>query len=471
MLMDGYSAEIAEKNKDVILELARNVLSVSFENIHPVSVRGAKERVIDVLGCVIAGANATGCASIKDLLMQWGGKKESTILVHGGRLPAHHAAMMNSIMARSLDFEPVGPYVDGKNTPGHVSGTTVPTAIAAAEQKGMSGKDLLTALILGDDLAARLNAASGFSLDQGWDCVGTVNKFGATAIAGRLAKLDERQMVNAFGIVVNQLGGTMQTFFDGVHAFKLLQGLSAWAGIFSVALAEKGLTGDADPLFSRYGYFPVYCKSYEPKILTKSLGKAFYADNTFKPYPCCRANHASIDGALELLHGKKIGPEDVEEIFVEIPAQEYDFAVGQPFRIRQVPQIDASFSLQYCIADAFLRGSVRVEHFSENAVKDPRIARMIKKIRLKRATDPGKFLASRIMVKTKKGTKYETKIAIPKGDDAFTPLTAAEKKEKFMNNVAYSKTVPAQRAEKALRLLDRLEEIDKVAEITRLLIA
>jgi 2-methylcitrate dehydratase PrpD len=38
--------------------------------------------------------------------------------------------------------------------------------------------------------------------------------FGATAIAGRLAGLNEQELVNAFGIVVNQLSGTMQTFFD-----------------------------------------------------------------------------------------------------------------------------------------------------------------------------------------------------------------------------------------------------------------
>jgi hypothetical protein len=75
------------------------------------------------------------------------------------------------------------------------------------------------------------------------------------------------------------------------------------------------------------------------------------------------------------------------------------------------------------------------------------------------------------MVKTKKGSKYETEIAVPKGDDAFTPLTASEKREKFMKNVAYSKTVPMQKAEKALMLLERLEEVDNVTKIVRLLVA
>ena len=455
---------------NIVLQLVRNIIEASFERFEPSLIDRARNRVIDVLGCLIAGANAPGCSIVKDLVQEWGGKKESTILVHGEKVPAHNAAMMNCVMARSYDFEPVGPYVDGRNTPGHISGTTVPTAIAVAEQRGMSGKDLLTALILGDDLASRINAATVFSLDQGWDCVGTVNMFGATAIAGKLTGLNEPQMLNALGIAVNQLGGTMQTFFDGVHAFKLVQGLAARAGIFSAALASKGFTGVTDPLFSKYGYFALYCKGSDAEILTKDLGKAFYADNTFKPYPCCRANHASVDCALELLHTNKIKPEEIEEIIVEIPAAEYNFAVGQPFRIREVPQIDASFSLQYCVADAFLRGSVSIEHFLEEAIRDRPIMEMISKIRLVKSSDSSKFLAARIDVKTTKGIMHMAEVAVPKGDDLLTPLTADEKREKFMANVAFSNTVPIRNAEKALSMLERLEEVDNMATIIKLLV-
>ena len=81
------------------------------------------------------------------------------MLVHGIRVPLHNAALVNGVMARSYDFEPTGPLVDGKSTPAHLSGTTVPTAITVAEHKGVSGRDLLTALILGDDIASRIIAA------------------------------------------------------------------------------------------------------------------------------------------------------------------------------------------------------------------------------------------------------------------------------------------------------------------------
>ena len=455
----------------MILELVRNIQKTSFESFDPTIVDKARNRIMDVVGCLIAGANASGCSMLIDLVKEWGGKKESTILVHGGKIPAHHAAMVNSMMARSYDFEPVSPYVDGKGNPGHLSGTTVPTAIAVAEQKGSSGKDLLTALILGDDLASRINAASNFSLDSGWDCTGTANMFGATAIAGRLWGLNEHQMLNAFGIVINQLAGTMQNVFDGVHSFKLPQGLAARAGIFSVALARKGFTGVKDPLLGKYGYFSLYCRTYQPEILTKDLGKKFWADTTFKPYPCCRSNHGAIDCALELARNHKIKPEEIEEITVDVSPVGYDFAVGQPFKIGEVPQVNAGFSLQYTVANALLRKSMRLEHFTEEFIKDPKIMNLMNKIRLTATVPSEKPLAAGIRLKMKQGEEYEKRVDVPKGNDIMNPLTADEKREKFINNVTFSKSVPLEKAEKALNLIERLEEVDNVAKIVSLLVA
>jgi 2-methylcitrate dehydratase PrpD len=136
---------------------------------------------------MIGGANAPGCQMVVDLVKEWGGKKECTVPVHGFKGPAHDVAMVNSIMCRSFDFEPVGPYVEDLNISAHISGTTVPTVLAMAELKRASGKELITALILGDDIASRILAASHYSFDIGWDGTGTVNMFGSTAIAGRLS--------------------------------------------------------------------------------------------------------------------------------------------------------------------------------------------------------------------------------------------------------------------------------------------
>ncbi|MBP1611184.1 MAG: MmgE/PrpD family protein, partial [Acidobacteria bacterium] len=416
---------------NVMTELSRNILNTPFEVFDASVVERARNRIIDVIGCIIGGANASGNSMLLDLVREWGGTKEGTILVHGIKVPAHNAALMNCVMSRSYDYEPAGPLVEGKSTPAHLSGTTVPTAITVAEQKGASGKDLLTALILGDDLASRIIAASNLNIDSGFDCTGTVNAFGAAAIAGKLKGLDEHQMLNAFGIVLNQFAGTFQNVFDGVHSFKLPQGLAAQAGIFSTSLASKGFTGVRDPLLSKYGYFALYCKTYQLDLLTNNLGKEFYADNTCKPYSCCRSNHAAIDCVLQILQSRTIRPEDIEEIIVDVTPTARDFAVGQPFKIRDVPQIDAAFNLQYNVANAILRKGSKLEHYTEEYIRDPRIMEIVSRIRLTTKTPPEKPLGAGVKIKMRGGGEFETRVDMPKGNGVFTPLTSSEKRAKF----------------------------------------
>jgi 2-methylcitrate dehydratase PrpD len=451
----------------IIEELTKNVLDTSFESFDKDVVEQAKNRILDVVGCAIGGANASGCGMIVDLVKRWGGEKESTIMVHGGKAPVQNAAMVNCIMCRSYDFEPVGPYVYDMNIPAHISGTTVPTAIAVAEQNAASGKELITALILGDDLTSRMLAASRYSFDLGWDGTGTVNMFGATAIAGRLMGLDERQMLNAFGIVINQMAGSFQNIYDGVHCFKLLMGLAARAGIVSAEMASKGFTGIKDPLLSKYGYFGLYCKEYDPEILKRDLGKKFFADGTFKPYPACRSTHATIDCALQLVHTHDIEPEDIDKITVHVTAATRDGFVGQPFEIREVPQVDAAFSLQYTVANALLRKSVRLEHFTEKYIRDQKIFDLVRKVEIMGTLPPDEPLAATVAVRMKDGREFSTHVDVPKGDVIYNPLTKDEIKDKFRANVAFSQTVKKEKAEKVLDLIEALEEVHDVAEIIK----
>ena len=453
----------------IIEEMVRNVLGIRFESFDKETVEQAKNRMIDVIGCLIAGANAPGCRMMVDLVKKWGGKKESTILTHGAKIPAHNAAMVNSMMARSYDFEPVGTLMDGKDTPCHISGTTAPTAIAVAEQKSSSGKDLLTALILGDDFASRINAASNFSRDSGWDNTGTVNMFGATAIAGRLWGLDEHKMLNAFGIVLNQMAGSFQSIYDGTHCFKLPQALAARAGIFSVELASQGFTGVKDPLLSKHGYFNLYCQNSCPEVLTKDLGKIFYADHTFKRYPSCGLTHAAIHCALELVHTHNLKSEDISTVTLNVTPIAYQSFVGQQFEIGDMPQANAAFSLRYTVANALLRRGVRLEHFTEELIRDPKVVDLAKNMKLVGDMPGEKLFATHLKVKTKDGKRFSVHMDNLKGDGIPNPLSGEEIKEKFRTNVSFSGVVAKESAEKALDMLERLDEVEDVKKIVRLI--
>ena len=111
-----------------IENLAANTLETRFDDINKETVETTKYRIIDTLGCLIGGSTDTGNTELAGLLRDEGGKEEATILIHGGKIPAANAALVNCVMARSFDFEPVSPLLDGVSWPGHISGTTVPTA-------------------------------------------------------------------------------------------------------------------------------------------------------------------------------------------------------------------------------------------------------------------------------------------------------------------------------------------------------
>ncbi|MFC1933128.1 MmgE/PrpD family protein [Chloroflexota bacterium] len=443
-------------------EWARNIVETRFEKFDIEIVERAKQRIIDVVGCAIGGANAAGCSMIVDLVKEWDGKKEATILVHGVKAPAHNVAMANSIMARSFDYEPTGPLVDGKRFVAHVSGTTVPTAVAVAEREHAGGKELITALLLGDDIASRLIAASIPQLKP-WDNTGTVNKFGATAIAGKLRGLDEQQLLNAFGTVINQLAGSYQCVTDGTHSFKLPHGLSARDGIISAELAKKGWTGVKDPLLSECGYFALYCQSSKPEILTKELGKKFYADSGHKTYPSCGRIQSAINSALELVREHDMKTEDIDEVIVNVSPEQVDSTAGQPFELGGSPQTSALFSIQYGVSSVLVRKDVRLEYYTEEYIREPRVMDFTKKVKLTGELSPEKMLAAEIKVRMKDGTEF---YAAP----IRKPLTSKEIEEKFRTNVAFSKTVTEENAEKVLGLLEKLEELDDVNKVVELLV-
>lgn len=92
----------------ITAEMARNVVETGFEAFDSTIIEKARYRLIDVVGCALGGIRAAGCSMLLDLLNEWGGKEEATVIGVGSRMPVHNAAMMNSVLGRSYDFEPAG---------------------------------------------------------------------------------------------------------------------------------------------------------------------------------------------------------------------------------------------------------------------------------------------------------------------------------------------------------------------------
>jgi 2-methylcitrate dehydratase PrpD len=452
-------------------KLISNILDTQYENFSSATVSHAKNRIIDCLGCLVCGANDAGNPELLKIVRDWGGKPEATILVHGDKVPAGTAAMVNCILCRSFDFEPVSPLVDGQSTAGHISGTTVPTALTLGEAADISGKELITALLLGDDIAARiLIAGKGSGVGRGRDRVGQVNSFGAVAIAGRLMKLNSAQMRNAFGLILDHLGGAQQMILDTATGFKLSQGTSARDAVLCAQLAEAGWTGVKDALLAESGYYSLFTDGIrDPQILIKDLGRKYYSDGTFKPYPCCRINHAAIDSVLALKRDHSIETRNIKEITLYASRGALKDVLGQPFKIGDFPHASAGFSLQYNVASVLLRGSSRPEHFTEQAIRDPQISQLISKIQMAELTQ-GSMESARIKINMQDGREFDQFTEIARGDPR-NPISRDDLIAKFWTNIEFSSTITRQNAQKVLDMIEDLENLDSVRKLVKLLAA
>ena len=113
-----------------------------------------------------------------------------------------------------------------------------------------------------------------------------------------------------------------------------------------------------------------------------------------------------------------------------------------------------------------------MEHFTDESINDPQIAEMIKKVQITTQEFPGEvFLATTVKVKMKDGKELSAHVNVPKGNEIYNPLTKEEKREKFRSNVSFSQKVSADNGEKALNLLENLEEVEDIREMVRLLVA
>ena len=456
-----------------IEQMSANAVNTRFEDFDAATVALAKNRIIDVIGCAIGGANAPGNAPLVDLVRKWGGNSEATIWIHGGKAPAQNVAMVNTIMDRSYDFEVMSYVIGDRILPSHHAATLVPTAIALAEATNADGKELLTAMIVGDDIAARVQAASeAHPIGLGWDGCGTLSHLGATATAGRLLGLNQRQMRHAFGIVLNLIASAIQSLWDGATTFKLGQGTAARNGIFSAELAKAGWTGVEDALQSRFGYFHLYAKGCkEPDVLTRDLGKAYYGESYFKPYPCGMPNHIAIKCALDIVAKNDFKTEDIEEVIITVPGGALKNSYyAKPFELREFPHGDAIFSYPYTVATALLKGSVGLPNFTEEAIHDVNVNAITAKTKLVEPDTPSEdlYLAISLNVKLKDGRVFHESGSVNR-DWAFKGTPKADIEAKYWHQVDFSQTISKTNAENLIEQLNTLDQKNSIKEIIQLL--
>jgi len=457
---------------DAIFDFARMFTGLRYEDIPGPAVEAAKKDVLDSLATALGGSAQAGVAELVDMVREWGGNEQSTVIAYGIRCPAPDAAQVNGTMIHALDYD------DGHQVAQvHIGCVAVSTGFAVAERMGgKNGRELITALTLGSDFMARLGLASrpGSSLiESGWHPTALFGYLGAAAMAGRLMGLDEEKMVNALGIAYHQCAGNSQCVNDGALTKRMGPGLAARGGITAALMAERGITGARNILEGEYGMYQQYHGGdYDAKILTADLGKRFEVVNIGdKPYPCCGFTHAFIDAVLSLRSKHDIDMEQVSSITAFGGQTAYEICVPPEVKCTPRNTIDAQFSVPWSIATALVRGRVSLEDFTVAAIKNEDVLRISRKVTgvLDPALSRHGVGPGRVKIVMKDGTEYSEEVEHCLGS-VERPMTFDDCAAKFRECAAGSiKPLPAATVNKVIDMLGQLEKLDDATEIIRLL--
>lgn len=455
--------------------LVTHVLDTPFEAFGDDVRRAGTNRLVDAIGCTVSGARVESNRPMARLLSRWGGAGEASVLggpITSGRLPVAHAAMLNSLQTRSFDFEVCGPEGEGVNAGkmvGHVGSTTEPTALSVGEYVGATGEEMLAAVILGGDVAARIAVSDTFDFDRAFEVCGTANLFGATAVAGRLMGLDHGQLRNAFGIALNMMAGSFQSLWDGVATFKLPGAMAAFNGVLACELARAGAEGVRDALESRRGYFSMYAVDPHPENFLVDLGSVFYVVGQHKLHPSCYGNHNPIECALEVRSQEDFTAADIESVVLEVQPRRVDHFLNKPFG-KTSGQAASLFSIPYALGNALVRGVPMLEHYTDAYLHDPEVLNTAAKVRLEPQSHGSNNHASVLVVTLRSGKRLEAVRGVPVGW-LENPMTQEQIEAKFWRNVDFHGSLDTCRAEVAFGALSDLASCGDVGEIARNLTA
>lgn len=404
--------------------LARHAIGAPYEAIPRVSIDAAKLFMLDTLAVAWAGSDAPGCREAHALLADEGGRADSSVWCHGGRLPAMAAAFLNSMAASALDYDSIG-----RAAALHVNIAVLPAALAVAERQRSSGKAFLAALTIGADVMYRIGSAAA-KPNRGFHYTGALGGFGAAAAAARLLELDETAAGHALGIAFMQASGTQQANIEPSLSKRTLSAFAARAGVFAALLAQRGQSAPKEVFEGRFGLYALY-QDGDPGKLLEDLGTRF--DNTefaIKLYPSCGCNHTTIDGMLDLIGRYDLTPDDVLSVELTVPPY-IDRLVGGAYDPSGDAQVAAQFNIRYTVACVLARRKLGLEEITEKVARDPDIAKHIGKVSVQ--VDPTQTRNRgpvEIRVETRNHGTLTTRVEdVRGGPDA--PITEADAQSKF----------------------------------------
>lgn len=412
--------------------LAAYAAAMRYEDLPPEVVQRAKDCIIDAVATISYGAELPWSKMILAYAQAYnnGGEAKSAVLGTGAlKLNAPGAAFVNGAFGHAFELDAT----TEPNSGTHPSATLFTSALAVGQERGLSGRDLVTAFVAGGEAMYRIGYATKHSNEtRGFHAPGTTGPFGAAVAVGRIREFDAAKMTNALGIAGSLACGLLEFVSAGNGAMvkRLHLGRAAESGVLAATLASEGFTGPTTVLEGEFGFLRVYCNEWDLAQLTRGFNTEYFTKNiTMKRYACHMTAQNPVEATEDLRNQHKFSAADIGSILIagddrvatrnNIPAPE-DTMLAQ-------------YSVPFSVALSLYRDARDPRSFNDEAViHDKAILDLASRIKSVRATNQSRQdTTATVTIRLKDGREVTQKVSYFKGT-AERPLDQGDLKEKFM---------------------------------------
>lgn len=329
----------------------------------------ARRSLVDTVGIAVRGSQEPAPRIARRVLAAQS-SGPSSLIGMGATASPELAALINGISADILGYSETSGVLQH-----HPSVPALAAALAVGEDQGAPGAAVVTAHIVGVEVASKLAYAVQPELNiQGWHPVSLLGAFGACAAAALLLDLDAEEVANALGLAGMTASGTKAGM--GTMGKSYSRGKAAESGVVAAYLARAGFTGPTHFIEAHDGFLALYGGGSTRRDVVDRLGRPFEYESpglTLKAFPSCTCSHAAIASLLGLRQRQGIDPSDVEQVHFSVtPTVAHYLRFPEPAN-----PFEAKYSLQFCAASALVDGRVGVDSFSQAQLADPEKRRLM----------------------------------------------------------------------------------------------
>ena len=350
--------------------LARFAVQTHIVDLPPLALERAEMCISSTLASVAAGTEIDSARIIRELALDDGGAAQSTVWFKNQKLPVTAAAKVNAVASDAAASDD-----SDMRSIAHI-GTIISTAsIAMAEHTGASGMQVLEAMVVGYEIAGRIDESltPGRMKNGFHGSFSTV--FGGAVAVGKLLELNEEQMTQAIAIAATSIGG-MAIAADTSCAREYHAGMAASSGIQAALAAKRGFKSETAILDAPRGFLSALGGTAIEDI-TKDFGETWdiCTDMAIKLMPGAHPFHAVAEAAANAAIEGNVHPEEIKEVMISAAQMKDWMAPHHPTDL-----ISAAHSVVYFVAAAIVDRGFTWKHINKESMMDPKIAALQDKV-------------------------------------------------------------------------------------------